>query len=71
MYNRLHENVFSEKSDEGYLEIEVENYERCYHVDVNRMQSMLDTEVERLRNEYLVAKEEARHLIEQMEHFLK
>jgi len=32
IYNRLHDNVYSEQTDEGYLEIEVEKYERCFHV---------------------------------------
>ena len=71
IYNRLHENVFNEKSDEGLLEIQVENYEKCFNIEVGRIQSMLDSEVERLRNEYMQAKDEARRLIEQMEHFLK
>ena len=52
IYNRFRENVFSEQTDEGYLEIQVDSYEKCFHVDLNAVQSMLDEEVMRLRNEY-------------------
>ena len=34
IYNRFRENVYSEQTDEGFLEIEVESYEKCFHVDL-------------------------------------
>ena len=71
LYNRLHENVYSEQTDEGYLEIQMESYEKCFHVDLTSMQNYLDEEVLRLRNEYKRAQVDAKNLVEQMESFLK
>ena len=71
IYNRLHDNVYSKKTDEGLLEIHIEKFENCFNIEFGRFQSMLDSEVERLRNEYKQAKEESRRLIDQMEYFLK
>ena len=71
IYNRFRENVYSEQTDEGYLEIQVDSYEKCFHVELNAVQSMLDEEVMRLRNEYKRAQVDAKNLVEQMETFLK
>ena len=71
IYNMVHENIFNEQTDEGYLEIEQQLYEKCFTVRVDTIQNYLDEEVLRLRTEYKKAQEDAKQLVEQMEWFLK
>ena len=71
IYNMVHENIFNEQTDEGYLEIEQQLYEKCFTVRVDTIQTYLDEEVLRLRTEYKKAQDDAKQLVEQMEWFLK
>ena len=60
IYNMVHENIFNEQTDEGYLEIEQQLYEKCFTVRVDTIQNYLDEEVLRLRTEYKKAQEDAK-----------
>ena len=60
----LHENQYNDVTDEGYLETQIDAYEKCFHVEMETVQSYLDEEVYRLRNEYKRAQEESKNLIE-------
>ena len=42
-------NQYSATTDEGFLEIDPEDYEDCFDVDVNQIKSLLDREVGRLQ----------------------
>lgn len=48
---RIRENIYNEDDDSGYLEIDVREYEQCYHIDFDGIKACLDEEVDRLRNE--------------------
>lgn len=39
IYRLLQANVYNDQTDEGYLELDIESYERCFHVDVESIQS--------------------------------
>ena len=71
IYRILQANAYNEVTDEGYLEMDIESYEKCFLVELEKVQTQLDEEVYRLRNEYKRAQEESKNLIEQMEAFLK
>ena len=38
IYQILHDNVYNEQTDEGYLETEIEMYEKCFHVQLETVQ---------------------------------
>ena len=63
---KIHENVFNDMTDEGYLEINVSEYEQCYHIDFDGVKACLDEEVDRLRNELRKAQEDSDNLVEKM-----
>ena len=67
IYRILQANAYNEVTDEGYLEMDIESYEKCFLVELEKVQTQLDEEVYRLRNEYKRAQEESKNLIEQME----
>ena len=69
--NKIHSNVYNEATDEGYLEIDVREYEECYHIDFNSIQRCLDEEVDRLRNELRKAQDDSDNLVAKMQQFLK
>lgn len=52
IYRTLQANVYNDQTDEGYLELDIESYEKCFHCEIDTIQSQLDEEVFRLRNEY-------------------
>ena len=54
------------ESDEGYLETAFEEYEKCYVIDTEKCNGLIEDEVERLRNEMRKAQEDADHLVEKM-----
>ena len=68
---KIRENVFMIESDEGYLETAFEEYEKCYVIDTEKCNGLIEDEVERLRNEMRKAQEDADHLVEKMQEFLK
>ena len=39
---RIHENVYNEETDEGYLEIDVQQYDKCYHIDFDGIKACLE-----------------------------
>ena len=59
------------ESDEGYLETAFEEYEKCYVIDTEKCNGLIEDEVERLRNEMRKAQEDADNLVEKMQEFLK
>ena len=67
----IHENAYNETTDEGYLEIELTQYDKCYHIDFDGIKTCLDEEVDRIRNELRKAKEDSDGLTQKMEVFLK
>ena len=38
IYQILHDNVYNEQTDEGYLETDIRKYEQCFHVDLSSVQ---------------------------------
>ena len=68
---KIHQNVYNEMTDEGYLEIDVSEYEKCYHIDFDGIRACLDEEVDRLRNELKKAQEDSDNLVEKMQIFLR
>ena len=44
-------NQYSAATDEGFLEIDPEDYEDCFDIDVGQIKSLLDREVGRLQQE--------------------
>ena len=52
IYQILNDNIYNDQTDDGYLEIDIDLYEKCFHVELETVQSQLDDEVIRLRNEY-------------------
>ena len=68
---KIRDSVFKIESDEGYLETAFEEYEKCYVIDTEKCNSLVEDEVERLRNEMRKAQEDADHLVEKMQEFLK
>ncbi len=67
----INENIYNEETDEGYLEIEADEYKKCYHVDFDGIKTCLEEEVDRVRNELRKAKEDSDGLTKKMEGFLK
>ncbi len=67
----INENVYNEETDEGYLEIDANEYQKCYHVDFDGIKTCLEEEVDRVRNELRKAKEDSDGLTKKMEGFLK
>ena len=67
----IHEQIYDNETDSGYLEIPVAEYEKCYHIDFDGIKSMLDEEVDRLRNELRKAQEDSDNLVQKMQQFLK
>ena len=49
----------------------MEEYEKCYAIDADKCNAMLEDEVERLRNEMRKAKEDSDHLVAKMQEFLR
>ena len=68
---RIHDNMYNEQNDEGYLEIDVREYEKCYHIDFEGIKACLDEEVDRLRNELRKSQEDSDNLVQKMQMFLK
>ena len=69
--SKIHANVYSENTDEGYLEIDVREYEQCYHINFDGIRQCLDEEVDRMRNEIRKAQEDSDNLVNKMQQFLK
>ena len=63
--------MYNEDADVGYLEIDTNEYEKCYHVDFDGIKHCLDEEVDRVRNELRKAKEDSDELTKKMEAFLR
>ena len=69
--DKLRENLYNKESDEGFIETAMEEYEKCYHLDADKCNEMIEDEVERLRNELRKAKEDADALVQKMQDFLR
>lgn len=48
IYQRLHESAHNAQTDEGFLEIDLQSYDRCYHFDLPTLTAYLETEHHRL-----------------------
>lgn len=48
IYSKLKANVYCQDTDQGLLEIEYEEYEDCFFVDIPQITQYLDLEVKRL-----------------------
>ena len=42
---RIHENIYNDATDEGYLEISVRDYEQCHHIDFDGIKNMPFTDM--------------------------
>ena len=67
---RFAEEMYDEKSDEGLLEVPLEEYRKCYALDIEKVEDHLDSELERLQVELKWAETEAENLVEKMRTFL-
>lgn len=38
IYQRFRDTAFNAQTDEGYLEIDIVQYERCFHIDLPKVQ---------------------------------
>jgi len=52
IYQSLHENALNTQTDEGFLEMDLQSYDRCYHLDYATLTAYLDIEHARLEKDY-------------------
>ena len=70
IFSKLKANAYQQHTDEGLLEIEFEEYEDCYFVDITQVTENLDSEVNRLKAELAKAQTDSEKLIKQLNSFL-
>ena len=71
IFSRIKENVYSQHTDEGLLEVDFAEYEDCYFVDVAEVTKHFDSEVRRMQGELAKAEDDSQKLISQLDSFLK
>ena len=70
IFSKLKGNAYSQHTDEGLLEIEFEEYEDCFFVDMEQVAENLDSEVNRIKAELAKAQVDSGKLIKKLNTFL-
>ena len=50
LLERFAEQTFNEETQDGLLEVPIQDYSDCFHVDIERVEELLDSEVERMED---------------------
>ena len=70
IFSKLKASAYSQHTDEGILEIEIEEYEDCFFVDIEQVTENLDSEVNRIKAELAKAQIDSEKLIKKLNAFL-
>ena len=68
---RFGEEAYDEETDDGLLEVDLPEYQSCYQIDIEKVQTLLWKEEKRLRDELTAAEDSAEKMSDQMTDFMK
>ena len=67
---RYGEEMYDEETDEGLLQIPLQEYKEFYQIDIEQVEELLDSELMRISSQLQDAEIDSKELIEKMHDFL-